>query len=178
MGGSRTGGSPGSAGELGVSIPAFSGSRRDGSSPSSCGPCGRCRRGPCVRRSFRARTWTRLVSPPIPDYALNEANIDNAIADFARAIEINPRMAWAYYNRGSMFARKSDLNNAVADFTRAIEIDSGLANAYADRGLIRLRQGMDADAENDFAQCLARKPEMRSQLETLIRSVKSKRTKQ
>jgi tetratricopeptide (TPR) repeat protein len=48
---------------------------------------------------------------------------DNAIADYTRAIEIDPNDAWAYCNRGGAYDEKGDYDKAIADYTQAIEID-------------------------------------------------------
>ncbi len=48
---------------------------------------------------------------------------------------MNPRAAFAFYNRGIARDRLSDLAGAVADFTAAIMLsDSGNADFYHNRG--------------------------------------------
>ena len=47
---------------------------------------------------------------------------NGAIADFTKAIEINPNYAIAYYNRGFLKNDLKDYNGAIADYTKAIEI--------------------------------------------------------
>ncbi len=53
---------------------------------------------------------------------LNRGDIDGAIADYSRAIEINPEFAEAYANRGVARERKGDLAGAKADYAKSIEI--------------------------------------------------------
>ena len=48
---------------------------------------------------------------------------EGAIADFDRAIELNPNHAGAYYNRGSAKSDLGDQAGAEADRKRAIELD-------------------------------------------------------
>ena len=45
--------------------------------------------------------------------------IDMAILEFMKAIEINPKYAKAYYNRGSVYALSNGNNKAIADLTMA-----------------------------------------------------------
>ncbi len=68
---------------------------------------------------------------------------DQAISDFNKALEINPRYATAYYNRGVAYARKGQYDQAISDFTKALEINPRYATAYYNRGLpIRIRANM------------------------------------
>jgi tetratricopeptide (TPR) repeat protein len=74
-----------------------------------------------------------------PDYDLDphkvdKGALDGAIADCNRAIELNPKLAGAYLNRGSAKAYKGDTDNAIADFNRALQLNPKLAPAYAGRG--------------------------------------------
>jgi tetratricopeptide (TPR) repeat protein len=50
---------------------------------------------------------------------------DQAIADYDRAIGLNPKEAAAYSNRGRAFYAKGENDRAIADFTQAIQIDRG-----------------------------------------------------
>jgi len=48
--------------------------------------------------------------------------LEEAIADYTKAIELDPEYVWAYNNRG--FAKKNlgQYQEAIADFTKAIKI--------------------------------------------------------
>jgi len=59
-------------------------------------------------------------------------DIDHAIADYTKAIEIAPNSAAAYDNRGRAYASKGDYTRALADVTKAREL---LAKAAAQPGL-------------------------------------------
>ena len=66
------------------------------------------------------------------------AMYNQAIKDYSKAIEINPRHAEVYYNRGFVYAKKGQHNQAIEDFTKAIEINSRYAEAYYNRGFTYL----------------------------------------
>jgi tetratricopeptide (TPR) repeat protein len=53
---------------------------------------------------------------------------DEAIADFTRAIELDPDYAWAIGSRGQVHQAMRRHDEAIADFTRAIELDPDLAD--------------------------------------------------
>ena len=46
----------------------------------------------------------------------------SAVADFTRVIEINPRHAAAYNNRGGVKPKRGNLDRAIADFDQAIQL--------------------------------------------------------
>lgn len=77
------------------------------------------------------------------DHEGNESTFDSAVADFTKAIELNPRLAEAYYGRGdcytTYFGDRDDFgmtvsyDNTVADFSMAISLDPTNATYYKGR---------------------------------------------
>ena len=59
---------------------------------------------------------------------------DDALADFNRAIELDPGLAWAIGSRGETYQAMGRYDEALADFNRAIELDPGRAWAIGSRG--------------------------------------------
>ena len=55
---------------------------------------------------------------------------DQAISDFNRAIEINPRYTMAYNNRGIVYRLKGRYDQAISDFNKAIGINPLDPEAY------------------------------------------------
>jgi len=49
---------------------------------------------------------------------------DHAIADYTKAIEIDPTYVNAYNSRGIAYTNKGDYRNAIADVTRAVELST------------------------------------------------------
>ena len=45
------------------------------------------------------------------------------MADYDQAIQLNPKYARAYHNRGSAWGNKGDLDRAIADYNQAIRLD-------------------------------------------------------
>ncbi len=48
--------------------------------------------------------------------------LDGAVADYTKAIELNPNYGPAFEDRGRVYARKGDYTRAIADVTRASEL--------------------------------------------------------
>jgi tetratricopeptide (TPR) repeat protein len=57
-----------------------------------------------------------------------------AIVEYDKAIEINPRYDWAYFSRGGIYVFKGQYDKAIADYNKAIEINPRYAEAYISRG--------------------------------------------
>ena len=69
-------------------------------------------------------------------YDKAEAKDDyGAIADYTKAIELDPNYTLAYSNRGVSKADLNDYYGAIADYTKAIELDPNYSNAYTNRGI-------------------------------------------
>jgi len=75
---------------------------------------------------------------------------DQAISDFSKAIEIDPRLAHAYNNRGAAFLYKAQYDQAILDLSKAIEIDPRLAHAYNNRGWAYIKKWQYDRAISDF----------------------------
>ncbi|MGA0201212.1 MAG: tetratricopeptide repeat protein, partial [Prochlorotrichaceae cyanobacterium] len=67
-------------------------------------------------------------------------NSQPSLADYTRAIELNPRDAMAYYQRGTLYSAQQDYNSALRDFDRAIELADNPAFAYTGRGTVYYKQ--------------------------------------
>ena len=50
----------------------------------------------------------------------NQGRYDQAIANYSRAIELNPDYVSAYYNRGNAYDNQGRYHQAIADYSRAI----------------------------------------------------------
>jgi tetratricopeptide (TPR) repeat protein len=86
-------------------------------------------------------------------------DLDGAIADFDKAIQINPHLVSAYANRGTArIDRGRDLEGAVGDFTKALELNPRLVPAYIGRGRCRFLAGDANAALSDFSAAIELDP--------------------
>lgn len=87
-----------------------------------------------------------------------ENNYKLALADFNKAIELDPNYSQAYYNRGTAFEDQNKHDLALADFNKAIELDPNFAPAYNNRGNVYLNLNQYEMALTDFNKAIKLNP--------------------
>ena len=119
------------------------------------------------KRSDLAETSDSTEQPdPADAYNLlghvkrTRGDLDGALADFNKAIELKPDLAAAWNNRGLVKQTKGDRVGALADFSRAIELKPDLAAAYNNCGEVKRARGDLDDALADYNRAIELKPEM------------------
>jgi len=80
----------------------------------------------------------------------DKKDLDGAIADCSKAIELDPNYAAAYNNRGNAKKDRGDLDGAIADYDKAIELSPKYTAAYNNRGLVWNKLGQPEKAKQDF----------------------------
>jgi tetratricopeptide (TPR) repeat protein len=88
-----------------------------------------------------------------------KGDLDGAIANFDRAIELNPKDDAPYYNRAQAKRLKKDAAGAIADYTRAIELGSQNPAAYNNRGNARAENNDRDGAMTDYTRAIELKPD-------------------
>ena len=88
-----------------------------------------------------------------------EGDLDGAIADFDRAIELDPKDDAPYFNRAQAKWQKKDTAGAIADYTRAIELGSTNPAAYNNRGNARSENNDQDGAIADYTRAIELKPD-------------------
>jgi tetratricopeptide (TPR) repeat protein len=81
------------------------------------------------------------------------------MADFDRAIELNPKDDAPYYNRAQAKRLKNDTAGAIADYTKAIELGSTNAAAYNNRANARAENNDLDGAIADYTRAIELKPD-------------------
>ena len=76
--------------------------------------------------------------------------MDNAIADFNKAIEIDREYARAYHLRGLAYEKTGDHHNALQDLDKAIEINPDYGAAYNSRATLYSKIGKEDLAAEDI----------------------------
>lgn len=81
-----------------------------------------------------------------------EGNIQQAIRDYSRALDHNPKHIQALNNRGIMKGQAGDFNGGLMDFTAAIRFKPDYAEAWYNRGIVRYQTGQNEEACKDWQQ--------------------------
>ncbi|MCG6551435.1 MAG: tetratricopeptide repeat protein [Candidatus Magnetominusculus sp. LBB02] len=72
------------------------------------------------------------------------ADINRAVADFSKAIEIDQKSDSAYYSRATAYMNMRDFDKAIADFSKCIDLNPKLPLVYYQRAkAYRLKAFMD-----------------------------------
>ena len=90
---------------------------------------------------------------------MRREDYEGAIADFDRALELEPDNTEAYSSRGSAKSNIGDIEGAITDLDRAIEIDAGHIGAYVSRAISRQNKGDHQGAIADWDRALDLKPD-------------------
>ncbi len=83
---------------------------------------------------------------------------NNAINDFNRVIEMDPKYGWGYSDRGVAYQNTNQWDKSIDDFSKAIEIDSDNLDAYAGRGVSYGVLGQMDKAIADFSRTIQINP--------------------
>ena len=65
---------------------------------------------------------------------------DPALADYSKAINLYPKFATAFANRGDVYSKKNDKERAISEYRRALAIEP--SNQIALEGLKRLGRAL------------------------------------
>jgi tetratricopeptide (TPR) repeat protein len=90
----------------------------------------------------------------------DKGELDRAIVEYDRAIELAPDFALSYNNRGQAYTDIGDFDQAIADLNRAIELDPDFAVAYNNRGQAYTNKGDFDQAIADLDQAIELAPDL------------------
>ena len=86
---------------------------------------------------------------------------DMAIADYSKAIEINPKYTDAYNNRGVAYYNLGQWDKAIADYSRTLAIDPNYTSTYFNRGNAYRNLGQWDKAIADYSKAIGINPEFK-----------------
>jgi tetratricopeptide (TPR) repeat protein len=87
-----------------------------------------------------------------------KGDMQKALQDYSKAIELDKGMKDALYNRGVLSAGMKKLEEALKDFSEVIRLDPSAADAYCNRGNIHYRMGKLDLALADYSSGLKADP--------------------
>lgn len=83
-----------------------------------------------------------------------KGELDAALTNYNKAVELNPENFTVYINRGLTFFKKKDYKSAIADYDKAIEINSGEVIAFSNRANAYEKIGDTEKAVEDYKKIL------------------------
>ncbi len=86
-------------------------------------------------------------------------DFDQALEDFSRVIELNPKSPFSYQSRSLAYFNTGRYNEAITDFTRAIQLDPGYVYAYIYRSDAYFRLSLYDHAIADYEKLMELNPE-------------------
>lgn len=119
-----------------------------------------------ARSEMQAKNWNKAIET-LNVVVTNDANnfeafnmrgvayqekgqYKNALLDFDRAIELNPKFYKAYYNRALTNTLTKNLETAKEDYDKAIELEPQNAELYLNRGFLMAELELFKFAFQDF----------------------------
>jgi hypothetical protein len=81
----------------------------------------------------------------------SQGQLDRAIMDYNKALELKPEYYKAYINRAIVFAQKKDFDAAISDFKRAVEIDPASGEGYFSLARIYEVSGRNNEAARAYS---------------------------
>ena len=86
--------------------------------------------------------------------------VDEAIEHYQQIVRINPDLAKAHYNLGTLYGAQNRLEQSIAAFRQALRINPTFAEAHANLAVAFSKQGLLGDAEAAYRRALAIDPHL------------------
>ncbi len=83
---------------------------------------------------------------------------EEAIADFNKALELNPNYFHIYYNRGLAYHESGNLDRAISDYNMSLKTSPGFWRAHFNRGNLYQRKGNLDYAISDYNKTIEANP--------------------
>lgn len=86
------------------------------------------------------------------DRTLYTSLLQEALSDFDMVLNLNPRVVFAWFNKGNIYYEAGDFTSAMQAYSEAIKIDPDFGEAYFNRGLAYLNAGNKNQAFSDLSK--------------------------
>lgn len=87
------------------------------------------------------------------DFA-DQGDLQRALADFTAAVEMEPRLDRAYYNRGVTYNKLKQYLEAIQDFNITLDLRRSHEGALINRAFAYTLLGLDTEAEADVIRAI------------------------
>ncbi len=101
--------------------------------------------------AYLLRAQARISAAPDGDTP-RPATLRMVLADLDEAINLSPRNAVAWYNKGNTLFELGDYTSAILAYTKAIEYQPDMGEAYFNRGYADLKLGNTVSGKTDLSK--------------------------
>lgn len=91
-------------------------------------------------------------NPDAFDRKASMASLQHVISDYDMALTLNPRLVFAWFNKGNIYYSIGDFTSALQCYGEALKIDPDFGQAYFNRGLAYLQAGNKGQAFSDLSK--------------------------
>lgn len=111
--------------------------------------------------AYMARAYTRFMKyateqkdskNDLLERRAQMAALQEVISDYDMALALNPRLVFAWFNKGNIYYSVGDFTSALQCYAEALKIDPDFGQAYFNRGLSYLQAGNKAQAFSDLSK--------------------------
>jgi tetratricopeptide (TPR) repeat protein len=89
----------------------------------------------------------------------NQGQYNEAISEYNKAIELDPKYDDSYNKRGLVYYNKKNYEQAIEDYTTAIQLNSKNTDAYNNRGIVYYQLDQNDKAISDYTKAIEINPE-------------------
>lgn len=82
----------------------------------------------------------------------SQRELAEIIADYDQAIRMNPRLVYAWFNKGNIYYEMGDYTSALQCYAEAVRLDPAFGSAYFNRGITYLHVGNKRQAFADLSK--------------------------
>ncbi len=99
-----------------------------------------------------------LVYVRMADYFRAKEQVDSALKEYEKALELDSNLVEALVDRGHVYSEKNDLDLAIKDLNKALGLNPKCVDAYNNRGAVYWKKDKPDLAIRDFNDALSLNP--------------------
>lgn len=104
--------------------------------------------------ALMARGYLLYSMSTVPDVQINDQSMKlrMAMQDFDKALDIDPMLIYAWFNRGALYYQAGEYTSALECYNKALEINPDFGEAYYNRALTYMRLGNKVSGKADLSK--------------------------